>query len=404
MAEFLLRYVLLPVAGIVMACFYFYFAYGYFSILVLHRLTKASFKLNLVSIFDLFISYFFALIVFLVVYYHLQPAILPGSMSPDVAILFGISIIFLGRLITKNLGVFYGKVHFSAIFLTGAILILYRALSSQSTLSFDFFEQFYEYSITGISFFVRFYSDQILISISAALIMSTIGEFMLSMMNPTERKLVSVMEKFPSGFFAYTGLHERNFRDFFQEFKGEHHGLIDKIEQMLKPKTGDEIKTIKCFVKSSLWLVEQMDRLLGNGDSTTKVNDVSILKRPDKLAIFEYVNSTFKRDPSPDIFLEGREKDIKEFIKKYLKRSKILKKYTTKEYDLGRMAFLLVEYTNKKKCLMLIVLDTGPRMNRIGLYTEEGYVIETFDNLFDCAWKISPEYDPTKSDIAVLLN
>lgn len=79
-------------------------------------------------------------------------------------------------------------------------------------------------------------------------------------------------------------------------------------------------------------------------------------------------------------------------------------RYETREYDLGRMAFLLVEYTNEEKCLMLIVLDTGPRRNRIGLYTEEGYIIEAFGNLFDCAWKDSTPYDPNKSGISVLLD
>jgi hypothetical protein len=403
---FIQQFILLPLAAIILAIFYFYFAYGYFSIVVLHRLTKASFKLDYISIIDLFMAYFFALIVFLVVYYHLQKSIFYVSMSSNAAILLGISIVYLGRLITKNLGVFYGKVHFSAIFLTGAVLILFRSIYGFETLNSINPLAFYNYSINGISYFAEYYSRQITTSAFAAIILSTFGELLLSMTPPKERKLVSVIEKFPSGFFTYTGLHERNFEDLFKEVKGKHHGLIDKLEQMLKPNNGDQIKTVKCAVKSSLWLIQQMDRILGSDDKIVDDNgkeikrkNICILKRPDNLAILDHISSTFKRDPSPDIFFSGRENDIKNFIRKYIKRSKILKWYMTKEYDLGRMAFLAVEYTNDKKCMLLIVFDTGPRMNRVGLYTEEGYIVDSFTNLFDCAWSISTDYDPDKCQI-----
>lgn len=90
------------------------------------------------------------------------------------------------------------------------------------------------------------------------------------------------MEKFPSGFFAYSGMHEKNFRDVYAEVKGEHHGLIDKLEKILKlPENNTKnIKCIKCFVKSSLWLVEQMDKILENEYLTTKAEGIFILNVP----------------------------------------------------------------------------------------------------------------------------
>lgn len=221
--QYLINFVILPLVAIILSIFYFYYAYGYFSVVVLHRLTKASFKLDPISIFDLFISYFFALMAFLVIYYHIQFSIFQAGMdfqsspSPNLAIFFGIILIYLGRIITKNLGVFYGKVHFSSIFLTSAVLILYRSISGIGVPEGIDLKTLYNYIITslmyligGASYFLELYRDQIMISFFASIFLSTGGELFLSMMKPRERKLVSIMEKLPSGFLTYTGLHERS--------------------------------------------------------------------------------------------------------------------------------------------------------------------------------------------------
>jgi hypothetical protein len=38
-------------------------------------------------------------------------------------------------------------------------------------------------------------------------------------------------------------------------------------------------------------------------------------------------------------------------------------------------------------------------MNRVGLFTQEKYIVETFSNLFAFAWANGVDYDPDKSEI-----
>lgn len=387
--------------AILLAYLYFYFAYGYFSVIVLYKLTKASFKLDRTSIFDLFVAYFFALMMTIVLYIHIPQSSKTTIMDPTTGIFLGIILVYLGRMITKNLGVFYGKVHFSALFLTGGVLILYRTLSALGFPDQIGLINFYINSLDGITYFISAYQYQIVISFFAAIILSIVGEFLLSILKPKERKLISVLEKMPSGFLTYTGLHQRNISDISKEITGEHHGLLDKIEEILKPSEEYKIESIRCVVKS-LWIIEQIDDILGKNNALK--NNILVIKRPDRQAIFEYIDRTFERAPSLDILYDGREKSIDSFIHKYGDRIKRLKNYKARDYDLDELAFLLTEYDNGVKCLLLIVFDTGPRMNRVGLYTEESYIIDAFANLFDSAWKIAEDYDPDNSDILNILS
>ena len=86
---------------------------------------------------------------------------------------------------------------------------------------------------------------------------------------------------------------------------------------------------------------------------------------------------------------------IKSYIANLLEGAAILKGLETddmvevKDFYFGELRFLIVEDSSGGKKLLFSARDRGPMMNRVGLYTEEPYIVESFANLFDNTWSKS---------------
>jgi hypothetical protein len=378
----------LTVLAILISHLYLLLIDGFMNNVTFSRLTKASFKLNIFSIINLWAAYFVSAIIFIYLYSE-APTFLkiasPHELMPSDVVLISLVAIYIGRIVTKNSGVFYGRVYYSTLLAFASLFFMFNLfiLIGYNNLSI-------EYLTKNAIGFVHKNSYIIVWAIPGTLILSTLGEFMLSKMRPTKRSLMCVSEKLPSNFLIATGMQQIgvSLRD---EVLGDHHGTVDKLREML---TSNELNQIRCFTRS-LWIVDKIEKIAEEEGILLDTQNFKIIKLPDGLAKKRLAEDACKRSPSIDYLLNRRQLEFYEDYDAYVKRSGSLYKYDVKDYDIGDLRFVIVEYSNKTRNMMIFTKDTGPIGNIVGAYSDETYIIQIFNNIFDLLWQIA-EITPKK--------
>lgn len=386
-----IKLIWLTFLAIVISHLYLLLIDGFMNNITFSRLTKASFKLNAFSIINLWAAYLVSAILFIYLYSEV-PTFLniapPSELATSDIVLISLVAIYIGRIITKNSGVFYGRVYYSTLLAFASLIFMFNLflIKGSSNLTVG-------YLIELVFGFVHENSFVIGGVIPCTLILATAGETILSISRPTKRTLMCVSEKLPSNFLIATGLQHSGLVSIRQEVLGNHHGTVDKLREMLTPY---EIKQIKCFTRS-LWIVEKIEKIAKEKKIDLGKENFKIVKLPDEVARKSFAADACNRSPSIDYLLKRRQLEFNEDYKDYLKRCDSLYKYDVREYDIGDLRFAIVEYSDNTKKMMIFTKDTSPIGNIVGAYSDEAYVLQMFANIFDITWQIAGK--PQKRDI-----
>lgn len=377
---------------------------GFLNDVTLRRLTKASFNLSSMSVLDLLLAYFIGMMSFLFIYYYCNDYknSLLCSGSPASVAIFGLMLLYCGRIITKRQGVFFGKLHFSTLFISSAILLILDTIMRCKLNLSDFgsnfgintmekiIDQSYNMSSNYLTFIYKTGDSSIdslfFISFAGSLVLAIMGEAYLSSTGPSSKSLLAVAEKFPSDFRVITGIHEGN----------------DKIKQLLTENfENDTIIKIKCVTKSLIFVDLIGKHLISQIMVHPDIEySYQILKSPKERALNDKKDALFDLPFSLTNSIKNRENLYKEFKHEYDVNEAFLnelerKNYVeAKEYYFGEIIFLIMENNSGIQKLLFLVKDKGNINNRVGLYTESPYIIDMFNLLFENAWNISSTAGP----------
>ncbi len=362
----------------------------------LRRLTKASFNINNLSIIDLLLAYFIGMISFLFIYYYCYnpQSYISCIGSPSSVAIFGLLLLFCGRIITKRQGVFFGKMHYSMIFVSSAILlILDTIIKCKLTLS-DFgsnfgiatmekiFNQSYNVSTNYLELLYssrNSWQDSLFfISFAGSLVLAIIGEAYLASSGPSPKSLLAVAEKFPSDFTVITGVYNGH----------------DNIQKLLKDNfEKDVIVKIKCVTKSLVFVELIGDHLISQSITYPNTQfDYRILKSPKDRALDDRMRALLDLPFSLTNSLKNRKTLYNEFEHEYNVReaylNELIQRYNVRvnDYYFGETMFLIMENSLGVQKLLFLIKDRGNMNNRVGLYTESQYIIDMFSMLFENAW------------------
>jgi hypothetical protein len=380
---------------------------GFLNDVTLRRLTKASFNINNLSIIDLILAYFIGMISFLFIYYYCynpQESISCTGSSTSIAI-FGLLLLFCGRIITKKQGVFFGKLHFSMIFISSAVLLIFNTII-QCKLTFSDFgsnfgiatmEKIFNQSyILSVDYLQLLYSSGnswldslFFVSFAGSLVLAIMGEAYLASTGPSPKSLLAVAEKFPSDFRVITGIS----------------GERDNIQKLLKEIFDDNIIVkIKCVTKSLVFVDLIGNHIIGQAITHPEIQfNYRILKSPKNRALDDRMNALLNLPFSLTNSLKNREGLYREFKHEYNIRDAFLNElrqhYNVKAYNyyFGETMFLVMENASGIQKLLFLVKDKGNINNRVGLYTESPYIIDMFSMLFENAWDLLEKNDNNDS-------
>jgi MFS family permease len=313
---------------------------GFLNDVTLRRLTKASFNLSSIGILDLFLAYFIGMMSFLFIYYYCNDEkneILCSSTPESVAI-FGLMLLFCGRIITKRQGVFFGKLHFSTLFVSSAILLIFDTIIQCKLNLSDFGSNFglntmekvvnqsYNMSSNYLAFIYNTGQTEIysllFISLAGCMVLSVIGEAYLSFTEPSSKSLLAVAEKFPSDFKVITGIHKGN----------------DNIKQLLKDNFENNIIIkVRCATKSLVFLdligYHLIDQIMNHPEIAFSYQ---ILKSPRNRALTDKIDALLGLPFSLTNSIKNREKLYKEFEREKNINEAFLKELERKNYIKSR--------------------------------------------------------------------
>jgi hypothetical protein len=311
-------------------------------------------------------------------------SILNPSFTSSCVILLALSILYIGRIITKKKGIFYGKLHFSSFFLIGFTLFVFNLLNTailldSSSLVSSILSNYIQIIDKNIGIFV----DNAIACATGTLMLATIGEGILIVTPSVPRSLLAISDKLPSDLRVITG----------------HKGVDSKLKEML---SRDKVVTkLRCITKScSILNIIEMDiynqffeyEERKKQDGQTCKPCLQIINAPEDKFLADLDKSLGKLSQrSIGIFSKRLNKE--ERINQYNKSKMILnnlkndKMAEVRESYFGDLRFVSIDYENQDKSLMLIVRDGGSLMDRVGVYTEEPYIIDIFINLFDKKWE-----------------
>jgi hypothetical protein len=200
----------------------------------------------------------------------------------------GLILIYLGRIITKKQGSFYGKLHFSTIFIS-AFLVLMIEIVKLDKLEFNDLASGMSASVLisaakNIYIILIYYinilwgynlsrtSSPLVICLFGCAILSTLSEWILATSPPDIRSYLACADKFPSDFTVITGITSKK------------DNIEDKIDEIFK----DKIIGIMCVTKSLVWVdlleksIRKQHKLNRNASNRANL-DYRILKSPSYL-------------------------------------------------------------------------------------------------------------------------
>ena len=139
------------------SCIYVIFIRGYLSDVFIPRISNASFELTPHHIANLIIGYLTGMIVFMYVIYQVGLFI---DIDLALALTLGFTLFYIGRLITYDCGIFYGKLHFSTIFVASSIIFGINFFNNFKHIPIDIHQHIHcEYFIDSIVAYTTFYGD-----------------------------------------------------------------------------------------------------------------------------------------------------------------------------------------------------------------------------------------------------
>jgi hypothetical protein len=373
--------ILVIVMPILISFIYIFLVSGFLSDVFISRLTKASFEIAPRNIIDLWFGYFLGMLVFSYIVHQFvkYTALDIDSSSEILVVIIGLTFLYLGRIVTKNKGIFYGRLHFSSLFILGSLFFVLNSLIMWINLSGgggQYITSFLD-RITSTLIFMQSSIKPIFIG---TIILSTVGELGLyHQQHKHPRSLLAVSEKFPSDFMVITGKK----------------GIREQSNQMFGKNK--DIKSMKCVTKSCT-MVKDIEGAIRQiykeqrekkGKKEIRLN-YKIIKAPTDRAIEDFENAVNNLPLSMEWLF--KKSMIKNYVSNLLKRNVILNRLITegmveaKEFNFGELRFLIVEDSRGCKKLLVSARDRGPLMDRVGLYSEEPYIVESFANLFDTKW------------------
>ena len=407
-------------AVIIISIMLYNFFTGYMINTIISKLTKPSFRLGLHDAIDLFIAYFVALAFFLhLVKYSgipLENIGIPKEAYNYLVLFIGLSIIYYGRFITRVNGVIYGKVHFISIFLLSTffsifnfIQYLYRDLLihsdkgfniSNSSLIVDSIWNLYLNHFKVLIDHPNMYFTGIIIGIGC---ISSIGEYYLGRSNPfimipDKRTLMQLGDKLPSDMEVIT-------------WNG---GIKNKINEIFE--TDKKLISIRCITKSCRLVKDIYEAAIKNGklfDNNGKLSEntdwlLRVIKCPDPVIYRDlekivedapfpwnyFINKNFEYNEMATTHKE-RVRYLNENMIKYIKSQNIkIKNYNPSDWKIA-----IFEFEDNYYKILIITSDKSvTRPSRIGLYSEQPYIIEHFIDNFDSLWENIKETDKNISD------
>lgn len=359
---------------------YFIILSGWFSIFIA-RLTKVSFQMTITHTIDLLVAYCFGMIAFI---YILYPFIFPDSLAIDkssmgfislfdknMIIFSGIIVLYIGRIVSHQEGSFYGKIHFSSLFIISSLVFLVNvmrllkdqnldisSLTSIFNLIYDISKILVELLRQGIYLFSQIYKQFFIGSI----IVSTLGEFALCHIETKPRSLIAASEKLPSNLILVNSIN-------------------NKLDEMFDEKA--ILLSMKCITKSCTmpaYIKPKIDQEIEKYKTYEGVKGIrpiyKIIRSP-----FEEVTESFRN--------RGETSKLKEYLKKYKIVNDLKKdgKIDLIEYNFNDLRMLILKFNNFCEKMLIITTDKGPRQTKVGLYTEEPTAICLFSDIFDRAWE-----------------
>lgn len=360
--------------------FYFIILAGWFSIFI-SRLTKVSFQITLTHVVDLLVAYGFGLIAFI---YILFPLIFSSSAASNsgsshlyennLVILSGIIMLYAGRLVTHQEGAFYGKLHFSGLFVISSIVFFINTFFLLKTfrpidnvLSLSFIASFIPFIKSGILVgmehaFITF--KEIYIQFFTGIfLLATLGEGILCNIKIKPRSLLAASEKFPSDFIVVNSIY-------------------NKIDEMFKEPKSDYLSSCRCITKSCT-LTAYIDKYIREHHKlVNKFNEINNKKIiPDYRVIKSPLNEKYSE-------IDQEKTEYSKRIQK-LDQAHIDGLINKIDHNFNDFRLLILTYGGGIERMLIITTDKGPRLTRVGLYTEEPYIISLFINIFDCSWSLA---------------
>lgn len=192
---------------------------GFLNEVAIRRLVRSSFRLRKAEILDLGVAYIWASLACLYILFS-HRIIIDGEIYIKIfeVIKFPLdqihvvslasvilAFLFIGRVITKRKGVFYGRLHFSALFIACSIYIAYDVINAFIITEHTFQALYIVLSKRIYNFWVFSYHFAAYL-LSGIMLLASIFEFALSISIPTTKSIFLVLEKFPSDFRVITGL------------------------------------------------------------------------------------------------------------------------------------------------------------------------------------------------------
>lgn len=365
--------------------------YGFLYDVTLRRLTKASFNISVVDFLDLTLAYMLGMIAFLFINSFLRNFFTLNSK--ESMLIIGLSLLFIGRIITRQQSIVSGKFYFSSIFIMSSIFLLLdfiregRFLPSVVVSGFNpytisnFYVTCINISLKYINFLYdgkTFDAKLIVISLMGVLFLSTFGEWCIAKLPPTQKSLMAIYDKLPSDFRVITGITSED----------------DKIKHTINSMFEGKIYSVRCVTKS-LRLIELIKEHLErqyNDAEDKSILDYRIIRAPKDMVINDY-RKAFDEAPlgALKIYMTIiRDKDhyINRYKYDYEQRLKILEDIKNKniiklkDMYLGDIVFLITEDDEKNRKILFIVKDKSNLNGRVGLYSEQSHLIDIYEHMF----------------------
>lgn len=439
--------------------FYYSVVDNILNAVAVRRLTKSSNRIAFTDILDLTIAYILsALACFYIVFWNtdLSNGPLPHTnlfntfefyLDPIHAralILAILGLLFLGRLITKRKGSFFGRIHFSAIFVACSVYISYDILNyvSNNLHNFQFMYENLFNKLNNFIDFLNYFLPDILFSL---IFIGTIFELILSFSFPTTKSLTVVLDKFPSDFKVITGFsgalddfltrkfHNRNnllinqdidynalimeickeisldIEDVKINSTNQHgdgiyaklkdirvnwgsDGIHAKLNNILCQQKQLKIKKILCISRQMV-IIDDTIKLLIKNKKIRGIDDIMVIVSPPDLTLRDYDFSMKNAPSSLGDFINFKNYKAREHQRDYCRRllrlDYFIKNYFLKAklYYLGNVSFIIVEFDeNNRKEIFFSIRDSGLLMRRVGLHSSEPHIIKYFENLFYSIW------------------
>lgn len=375
---------------------------GFLYDVTLRRLAKASFVMSSGDIAELLFGYFVGMLSFLFINSFMKSVFSvqnPNGLanSNESVILIGLMMLYVGRIITRRQGIFFGKLHFSAILITSSIIFFMDVISKGNLdLSGSLINDLTVYSpaniyITLINVVLSFIdylfegnsilSKTIYISAFGVIYLAILGEWFLARLPMNATSLLTIAEKLPSNFVV---IHDET-----------------KINKFIKEDMfSGRIVYSKCATRA-LRFMDFIERPIreqseANGCSSSKNY---ILVAPYDKAEADY--RAFIKSLPWSIFniLKKEGELVQKFKSEYQQRSSLLRNLKhdklaiSKEGYCGDLIFLITRNDQNQRKILFLVREKSTLNGRVGLYTIQPYIINIFEKFFDESWSPQPELD-----------